>query len=174
MFRLHIAAIARDIALVDGTRLSAGRRVFNLHLWNEHIPPFPPQGPTLGWARGICDGLEISLQELAAFVASRPAFDDIVAAGGNMVFVSTEQTELVTRLAARYGFVRAVDPTPNRTLYQRLHLFGESILISMIVMSQNPGALRSDFLRRDNVPVYLHRNELMRRFGAPGETSPQL
>jgi len=91
-----------------------------------------------------------------------------------MVFVSTEQTELVTRLAARYGFVRAVDPTPNRTLYQRLHLFGESILISMIVMSQNPGALRSDFLRRDNVPVYLHRNELMRRFGAPGETSPQL
>jgi len=170
MFRLHVASIARDIALVDGTQLSAGSRLINLHLWNEHIPPFPSQGPTLRWARGICDGLEISLRELAAFVASHPAFEDIVAIGGNLLFVSTRQADLVTHLAARYGFVRSVDSVPNRSMSQRLHLLGENILISMIMMSQNPAALRRDFLRRDNKPVYLHRGELMRRFGTRGDT----
>jgi hypothetical protein len=69
-------------------------------------------------------------------------------------------------LAQRYGFVCAVELASNRSISEALHLFGENILISMIVISCNPAALRADCFRRDRVPVYLHRSELMKRFGS--------
>lgn len=165
IFRVHLAAAEREIALVDGTRLPRGSRLLGLHIWNEHVPPFPAQGPTVGWARRMCRDVELSLEELAAFVAGNPALDDVAAVGGKVMFGSTEQTELVGQVAERYGFVRAVDAEPDHSVAQKLHRLGENILISMIVISYNPAALRSDFLRRERVPVYLRRGELLRRFG---------
>lgn len=165
IFRTHIAVGTGDITLADGSVISAGNRLIHLHLWNERVPPFPARGPTLGWARRMCCDLEASLQELAAFLASSPALGDVTAVVANMVFGSAQQTQVVTRLAARYGFVGAVDRARNPSLAERLHMFGENILISMIVLSHNPGALRPDSFRRNRVPVYLHRAELIRRFG---------
>src|SRR5581483_3998765 len=81
VFRIQVTGAPCDVALIDGTRLAAGSRLINLHLWNEHIQPFPARGPTLGWARGMCRDLETSLEELAAFVASTPALDEITAIG---------------------------------------------------------------------------------------------
>lgn len=166
VFRVQLAAAETDIALSDGTCLVAGSHLMNLHLWNEHVPPFPANGPTLGWARQMCDDLEISLEELAAFIASCSAFEDIAAIGGRIMFGSTEQTQLVSRVAARYGFVRAVDTAAKQSLAQRLYLVGENILISMLVISYNPAALRADWLWRDRVPLYIRRAELLKRFGA--------
>jgi YkoP-like protein len=164
VFRLQLADAERDIALLDGTRLSRGSRLLGLHIWNEHVPPFPARGPTVGWARRMCRDVELSLEELAAFVADNPALDDVAAVGGKVMFGSTEQTELVGHVAERYGFVRAVDE-PDHSIAQKLHRLGENILISMIVISHNPAAFRSDFLRRERVPVYLRRGELLKRFG---------
>jgi hypothetical protein len=172
IFRAQLAASACDISLSDGTHLAAGSRFINLHLWNEQVPTFPERGPTLGWARRICHDLEISLEELAAFVTSRPALEDIVAVGGRMMFGSTGQTQLLAHFAERYGFVRAVDPPSDHSLAERLHLIGENILVSMIVISHNPAAFRTDCLRRDRVPVFLHRAELMKRFGVHSRVVP--
>ena len=166
VFRIQVGPAPCDIALSDGTHLSAGIRLINLHLWNEHIPPFPVQGPTLGWARRMCRNLEGSVEELAAYLANNPALDDVAAIGGKMMFGSTEQTELVAHFAERHGFIRAIDPAPDHSIAERLHLLGENILVSMIVIAHNPAAFRTDLLHRDRVPVYLHRAELMRRFGA--------
>lgn len=166
IFRVNVGTLTHETILSDDTRLCAGSRIINLHLWNEHVPPFPDQGPTIGWARRMSQDLEISLRELAAFVATHPAFDDVGAVGGKMVFGSTEQTQAVAHLAERYGFVYAVEHAANRTISQTLHSFGENILISMIVISRNPGALRADCFSRERVLVYLHRDELLRRFGA--------
>jgi len=172
IFRAQLESSASDIALSDGTSVSAGSHLINLHLWNEHIPPFPAQGPTLGWARQMCRGLEISLEELAAFLQDRPAPEDIAAIGANMMFGSTLQAQALVQLAARYGFVRAVDVAPPRSIAQRLHLLGENILIAMLVIAHNPAAFRTDNLHRERVLVYLHRTELMRRFGARDGCAP--
>ena len=172
IFRVQLVAITGGIALADGTKLAAGSRIILLHLWNEHVPPFPSRGPTLAWARQICHGLEISLRELATFVAERTASEDIAAVAGKMMFGSIQQTDLVAHLAARYGFVRAVDPAPGPSVAQRLHLLGENILISMIVLSHNPAALRTDCFRRNPVPVYLRRSELLERFGVHKAIAP--
>lgn len=171
VFRLQFAAATSDIALADGTQVAAGSHLLNLHLWNEHIPPFPARGPTLGWARRMCRDLEISLEELAAFVARNPDLTNIAAVRGKMMFGSTEQTQLVAHFAERYGFVRAPDPAPDHSIADWLHLVGENILISMIVIAQNPAAFRTDLFHRDRVRVYLHRTELMRRFGAHPEAA---
>ena len=165
IFRVQLAASARCIALADGTNVPADGRLIQLHLWNEHVPPFPARGPTISWARRIRRDLEMSLQELATFVASRPALADVMALEANMAFGSSEQTQLLAGLASRYGFVRAADSTRGYSILEALHLLGENILISMIVMSHNPAALRADCFRRGRVRVYLHRAELMKRFG---------
>lgn len=166
VFRVQLATATCDINLADGKCLCAGTRLINLHLWNEHVPPFAREGPTLGWARRICRDFEISLEELARFVASNPALQDVAAVGGKMMFGSTERTQLVANFAKRYGFVHAVDLAPGPSFATRCQDVGENILTSMIVIALNPSAFRIDLLYRNRVPVYLHRAELMRRFGA--------
>ena len=89
-----------------------------------------------------------------------------------MMFGSTEQADLVAHFAERYGFVRAVDLAPDHSIAERLHLVGENILISMIVIARNPAAFRADLFHRGRVPVYLHRAELMKRFGPSEKTAP--
>ncbi|MGH6680278.1 MAG: YkoP family protein [Bradyrhizobium sp.] len=165
IFRVELAANARSIALADGTTVSAGGRLVNLHFWNEHVPRLPARGPTVSWARRMRCDIEMSLQELATFLASRPALADVTAIEGNMAFGSSEQTQLVANLAARYGFVRPAESARRYSVLEALHLVGENILISMILMSHNPAAFRADCFRRSRVKVYLHRAELMRRFG---------
>lgn len=170
IFRAQITESPRDIALSDGTCLSAGRPLINLHLWNEHIPPFPAQGPTIGWARQMSRDLETSLEELAAFLADRSALEPVAAIAANVMFGSTQQTQALAHLAARYGFIRAIDREGDSpTIAQRMHLLGEHILIFMLVIAYNPAAFRTDRFRRDRVSIYLHRSELMRRFGAHRE-----
>jgi hypothetical protein len=166
VFRIELTTLPCDIALSDGTRLSAGSRFISLHLWNEHLPPFPARGPTLGWARRMCREFEMSLEELAAFIDNNAALEDVIAVGGKMMFGSTDQIELVAHFAGRFGFVRSIDPAPDHSIAERLHAIGENILISMIVIARNPGAFRADLFHRDRVPVYLRREELMRRFGS--------
>jgi len=165
IFRAQFSVNTNDIALSDGTRLAAGSHLILLHLWNERIPPLPAGGPTLGWARQLCQGLEISLEELAAFVAGSSALDDIVGIAGNAVFAPTQHTQAVANLAMRYGFVHAINPEAHVSAAQWLHRLGENILIAMLVIAYNPGAFRADTFRRDRVPLYLHRAELMSRYG---------
>ncbi|WP_407150602.1 YkoP family protein [Bradyrhizobium sp. ORS 86] len=166
LFRLQLSAVSRDIALADGTHLCAGSRLFNLHLWNEHIPPYPIQGPTLGWSRRMCRDFETSLEELAAFIVGNPALEDVTAVGGKMMFGSTEQTDRVAHVAKRYGFVHALCAPRGRSIAEGLHVIGENILVALIVVSHNPAAFRIKSLRRDRVPVYLRRAELLKRYGA--------
>jgi len=48
---------------------------------------------------------------------------------------------------------------------ERLHRFGENILISLILLAHNPGALHFGTLKRVRVPIYMSRRVLERKFG---------
>ena len=65
---------------------------------------------------------------------------------------------------ARYGF-EAIVQSGQMSIGERLHRFGENILISLIILAHNPGALRSDTLRRVRLPIYLSRRMLEKEFG---------
>ncbi len=162
LFRVQITPLKHDLVLKNGV-VGSGRRIADLHLWNEQLP-IPARGdPPLAWGRQVARGIEHSLVELAAFLAARGGFDDVVGAQANMTLGGTAQTELLLRLSARFGFQPVLEGKPP-SLGGRLHRVGENILLTMILFSVNAAALRPDSLFRQRVLVFLSRSALDCRF----------
>lgn len=164
LFRIQIISSADDLLLSDGVTVRAGDRLINLHVWNEQFPRFPRQRPTLAWARRVDRAFDISLHELDAYLAARPDLNDVVAICGNMGFSSAARSAQLARYVGRFGFERVTAPDAVSFL-QLLHLLGENMLISMIVLARNAGAFRADTLRRDRTLVFMSRQTLQRRYG---------
>jgi hypothetical protein len=164
LFRMQVGRARRQVLLRDGTRLRRGQRIVDLHFWNEHIPPIPASGTTIRWARQMQHGIAISLQELARYLAARPELDDVAAICADVPCGTRSQAHQLTYIMAYYGFETIGEDAPLR-LRERLHRFGDNILISLMVLAQNSVALRSDTLWRVRVPIYLSRRGLTERFG---------
>ena len=164
LFRIQVIAASDDLILSDGVAVRAGDRLINLH-WNEQFPRFPEDGPTLRWARRVNRNFEVSLRELAHFLAVRRDFDDVVAICGNMALGSAERSAQLARWVGGFGFERVATPN-SQSLTQQLHRFGENILISMMILARNAAALRADTLRRDRLLVVSSRQKLQRRYGS--------
>jgi hypothetical protein len=172
IFRVQIADSREAIKLSDGTQVRPGDRIINLHLWNEQLPIVPKNGATLAWARRMNRALEFSLRELALYLAARPNLTSVVALRANVTFGSAEQTQQITRIAARYGFEGA-GPAEPRTMAERLHRCGENVLISLMVIARNTAAFRLKSLRRNRTPVYMSRQRLESRFGNHADAPPR-
>lgn len=168
VFRLDISHAPRSLTLRDGTCVRAGQRLARLHFWNEQIPPVPKHGPTIGWARQMQRAMEISLGELARYIASRADLGDVSVILGDAPSGTKAQREQLARIMERFGFEAVVEPE-NLPICERLHRFGENILISLMVFAHNAGALRPDTLWRVRLPIYLSRRILEREFGDVGE-----
>jgi len=166
IFRLGIARSRRELTLCDGTHLQPGDRVVQLHFWNEHMPLVPPNGPTIRWARGVQQNAITSLRELAFYLASRPDLRDINVICADAPFGTLAQSRQVARMMEYFGF-EAFTPHEPLSVGERIHRFGENILISLTVFAQNAAALRLDTLRRVRVPIYLSRRTLDEKFGDP-------
>jgi hypothetical protein len=163
IFRMQVRPSGQDLVLSDGTRLRPSDRIIELHFWNEHLPSFSETGTALAWARDIASRAEISMSELARHLAARPDLDDVQAICGNMALGPAARSEQIVRFVGRYGFERIAPAGPPK-LTERLHRFGENILITMLVIARN-AALRTDTLRRDRVMVCLSRKLLEQRYG---------
>jgi hypothetical protein len=164
VFRLQISRCDRDRVLRDGTRLRAGQRFAQLHYWNEQMPPIPRSGPTIAWGRELHRRIRLSLVELARFLRSRPDLADIEVVFGDVPSGVREKFGQIGRIMAHYGFEVIPEPQ-DLTPTQRLHRWGENVLISLIVFAQNAGALHRNTLRRVRVPIYLSRRALEKLFG---------
>ena len=164
VFRLDVGSSHRSLTLRDGTHVRAGQRIGRLHFWNEQIPPMPLHGATIGWARRMRRAIDVSLHELARHLASRPELTDIAAISADVPSGTSDQSEQLARIMARYGFEALAEPV-RLSIGDWLHRFGENILISLIVLASNPGALRADTLRRVRLPIYLSCRVLEREFG---------
>ncbi len=164
IFRLEIAPTHRDLKLADGTNLHPGERIVRLHFWNEHIPPVPPSGTMIWWARQIQGSISISLRELARYLSSRPDLCDICVICGDVLSAARSQCQQIEYIMAYCGFETIME-TRRLPFSERLHRLGANILISLTVFAQNRAALRLDTLQRMRVPIYLSRRTLERKFG---------
>jgi hypothetical protein len=162
VLRIQIVNSRESLVLSDGTPVRHGDRIINLHLWNEQLPIVPKDGATLAWARHMSRAVDLSLRELALYLAARHDLNPVVALRANISFGSVEQSEQIARIAARYGFERA-GPAHRRTLADHLHWFGENVLISLMVIARNTSAFRVESLRRHRTPVYMSRRKLASR-----------
>jgi hypothetical protein len=166
LFRLKVVQAKEAVELADGTSIRPGERVVELHLWNEHVPPFEGDRPSLSWARKVDRDFELSLHELARFLAGDRDYDGIHAIRGDMALGAPERSSQLGWMAKRLGFEPVATSRPHdfSSLLRRL---GENILITLLVLAQNPGAFRTDVLRRGRTLAYISRAELMRRYLPP-------
>ena len=164
IFRLEIDDAREQFTLRDGSRLQPGQRIARLHFWNAHIPPMPRNGATIPWARRLQKSISISLRELARYLSSQGDLSDIRVICGDVPSGTKSQSRQVAHIMAYYGFESRYDDE-QLPLPERIHRFGENILISLTVFAQNTAALRLDTLMRVRVPIYLSRRVLERRFG---------
>ncbi len=177
IFRLEIGLAGRQSSLRDGTQVRAGERIAQLHFWNEHIPHVPQNGATIRWAREMQKSIAISLRELSHFLSLRPDLRDISVICGDVPSGTRAQSRQVAHIMGYYGFETRNDDGPP-PIGERLHRFGQNVLISLIVFAHNAAALRLDTLNRVRVPIYLSRRTLERKFGniggVPGEAGGAL
>jgi hypothetical protein len=164
VFRMQVGRAHRQLFLRDGTHLRRGQRIAHLHLWNEHIPPVPATGTTIRWARQMQQGMAVALRELAKHLAARPDLADVAAICADVPCGTQSQARQLSAIMGYYGFETIPEEEPM-PLLERLHRFGDNILISLMVVAQNSVALRADTLRRVRVPIYLSRRGLAERFG---------
>jgi len=162
--RIEIKTLERDIVLADGTSSLRGDRAVILHLWNEQVSVMPDRGPSIAWARRMRRGFEVSLRELARYLAHQADLDDILIVHGKLA-TGCRQTARLMHLIARFGFEAATEPAPV-TMLQRSRWFGENVLISLLVWAYNAVALRHDTLWRDRTQIFLSRRILEDCHGA--------
>jgi hypothetical protein len=164
LFRLQVVRLDHSLVLADGTSVEPGNRVLVLHLWNEQMPVIGRTGPTLAWARKTDRAINISLRQLAGYLAAQPQLKDIAVICGNMPVIGSKQAARLARILARYGFAAAVDDTDPRGL---IHRFGDGVLVLMLVWAANPRAVRSAVLRCCNMRIFVSRAALEQRYTAP-------
>jgi hypothetical protein len=162
IFRLRLVRLQNPIVLSDGTACAAGDQIAELHLWNEHIPPFPPEGATLPWARHMVRCIDASLRDLAWFLNSRPDLRNVRGVRGETALLISGHSQPLLRICARYGF-RVIRHTGRLPLRARLHRLGENILVALMVLARNPRAFHLDYLVRSRLEVFLPRAVLDQR-----------
>src|SRR2546423_13179893 len=105
-FRMQVLRVGREVFLPDGTHLRPGDRVIDLHVWNEQFPCFPVRGATLSWARRIDRHVDISLRELARYLAASSNLADIRAIRADTRLAGSGNTAQLLRICRRYGLER--------------------------------------------------------------------
>ncbi len=161
VLRLRRAKAQHDLFWGE-IQVHAGDAVLELHLWNEHIPPLPPQGADLAWAIRFRRMLIRSLHGVATYMASKPDLNTIQAIGGITALLSPANHPGGVRLLERLGFVII----PYRHPLGRFGEFWENLYTWWLMWTFNAASLRRRrvfSLRR--LEVWTSRAAFMRRYG---------
>ena len=164
LLRVGLRPACATVRLADGQVIAAGSPVGVLHFWNEHLPPFPPGGPDMGWAKGIEHRFVHSLRLLAAHVEGNPAWAEVRALRGNAALSGGLRPAQMRRVASHYGFEIAASDLSGLAA---LHAFGQNFLLWAFARAFNPGALTRQPFRRSRTELWMSRETLRARFLGP-------
>jgi hypothetical protein len=164
ILRIAPTTYRQDVELSDGTKVRAGDKICELHLWNEHIPPMPLEGPDLRWGVRFYRLAVESLRGLAAYITAED-LQDIVALGGQMAFLEKDDSPVLASVAAQLGF-DIVNLAAQGGRWLRFTHFWENIFSWALMWTFNPGSLRGKrFLRLQRYRLWMSRRTLLQRYG---------
>ena len=170
VFRMQIDEARQDAVLADGVSIHRGDKIVDLHLWNEHVPVIPPEGPTIAWGRRMSSCMNFSLCQLEAFLASRPEFDQVAMIRCKLAVATLIRTRQLLRMMQHFGFEIAPDGD-GASWGRKLHEFGENILALLLLTAVNPESARLSVLWRIRSQVLVSRDNFERRYGGRGGTN---
>lgn len=164
LLRVSFTESERDITLSDGTHISKGERIAELHFWNEHMPQMPKNGPNMAWALAFRRKIIYSLKGLSSFIQSEPAFKEIAAFFGDPPFSGQESMAPLMELVQRWGF-DVIEKEPPKGLWDRFTAFWEKVYTLMLVWVYNPGSLKNkDAWKRNRDELWISRNILIQEY----------
>lgn len=154
-----------EIRLSDGTEVSRGDFVLDIHCWNDRVPLMVRSGPDLAWAQDTAKRFKQSLRLLARAMATEPELAAAKACRAQVNFVGQGRSNAsVSRIIRRMGF-EDVDEG-SESLSTRVHRGLENLLIAALVWTHNPDALRRDKILRERRPVWASRAQVLKLHGS--------
>lgn len=164
LLRLQVGRAPHPLRLPDLT-VEAGKPVLLLHLWNERLPPFPPDGVDLAWARPVLHRFQRSLCLAAGYLRDEDQLRQVRAVGGVTILLTSGLHESGSRFLQELGFT--VVPSANRL--GRFGEFWESFYSWLIIWTFNPGGMpKRSLLRWHRSEIWMSREAFLRRFGERG------
>jgi hypothetical protein len=169
LLRIRITSAAHTLSL-PGRVVSEGALVLELHLWNEHIPTLPTDGPDLAWAVQTRRKLVTSFHALAGQMQRDPRFAAVQAVGGITVMLLPGSDAGGEKLFRRLGF----SVYPHHSPLGRFGEFWENLYSWWIMWAFNPPTLRHHhLLRLHRSEVWMLADEFLQRYGANDERKHQ-
>ncbi len=160
VLRLRVTRASHTLSL-QGNVLPAGTPVLELHLWNEHIPPIPPEGPDLAWAIRSRRMLIDSLRAVAHQIRYDPRLAGVQAIRGVTVLLPPGDGSGGRGLMKRLGFV----VFPYCSPLGRFGEFWENLYSWGIMWAFNEVSLRHrQLIRLRRTEVWMSVNEFLRRY----------
>src|SRR4051812_34811805 len=165
LLRLALKRTTTPLRLDDGTRIVPGDPVGELHLWNDHVPRYPPGGPTLGWASRAHSLVVYSLSLLVDYVESDAQWRRVQAFYVDVPISPKRPFDSVRRVSLRYGFEPALQ---RQTFWRSVRGIIESLLLGGLAYAYNPVATHRRRFLRHRQRAWIGRTTLLQRYGARG------
>ncbi len=160
LLRLRLTR-APHVLPLSGGEIKPGAPVVELHLWNEHVPIIPAEGPDFAWALKIYRMLNQSLQAAASHLQNEPRLSGVEAIGGPNATILPGQPSGGESLMQRLGFT--VHPYNNRL--GRFGEFWENFYTWMLIWTFNPASLQHRRLfRMRRSEIWMSKKEFLRRY----------
>lgn len=164
LLRFRVIRMKHAVALPDRV-LPAGAPVLELHVWNEHVPPIPDNGPSVGWAVQLQRMVIASFRDLARQLQRDPQLADVQALTGTTVLIPFGHNAGAAHIARRLGFT----VLPHHERLGRFGEFWEKLYAWWIMGAFNPQSLkRRRFFRMRRVEVWMSVETFLQRYGPRG------
>jgi hypothetical protein len=162
ILRIQLAHASRPLNFPNGM-VKRGEPVILLHLWNERIPPMPPQGADVEWAARMKRLFIHSLRALAQAMRREARLGKARAIGGATVLVASADGSDGSRLVQQLGFT--ILPYSHRL--GRFAEFWENLYSWWLMWTYNPATLRRrKFLHLRRAEIWMPTEEFLRRYGS--------
>ncbi len=149
LLRLQLTHAHRPLMLKNKV-VDKGAPVFEFHLWNDHLPILPPEGPDLAWANALGRFFIRSLHDVAQFWKNEPRFSNLQAIGGVTSLFSATVTSGGLHMMKRLGFT----VVPYQSRLGAFGEFWENFYAWWLLWSYNSTSLQ------DRSFWHVHRSEM--------------
>jgi hypothetical protein len=164
IFRLSMENASYPITLPD-KEIPKGAPVLNLHLWNEHVPSMPKDGPDMGWGIKMAKSVKYSFGLVAQEVRRNPELSNEQALGGDTILFSQTIPGEYDWLFTRLGFT--IFPY-HRPKLGRFGEFFENLYTWWLMRSFNlPSAHRRQLFHLERKTIWMSIEKLLSLYPKP-------
>lgn len=169
LLRIEFGHAGRHLRLADGTVLTPGDSVVELHLWNEQLLHVPSSGADFGWATHIRRQALASFHRLALHLRDEPAFVQIKAIRMKPALAARRPMSALAWLLLKIGFESVSEVRPQPALQR----FFDNFWLWLLTWTHNPRALKGWRFNRTRREFWISQARFIALY-AEGPVLPRL